>query len=292
VGVAALALFLAVAAMTPQQKAATVVISGLPAPSGVGGVLVRTKDIGSEWPADAIVFVDQEGGSVKRFRDLPPFHAASWYRRTSDAFVAGRETGRRLRKTGVDVDLAPVLDSADGPLGSRHFRRPDLGVAFARGLLAGGIGACAKHFPGLGSTNISTDDRPHVDGVVRASEVDAFRSAITAGVPCVMTSNAFYSRFGSFRASISPGTYDLLRALGFRGVSITDSLSLVRAAPVERWARQALRAGADMVMFASHWHARRAVAALLPLARAGELDDHVMRVLRWKRALRNRSALP
>jgi beta-N-acetylhexosaminidase len=292
VGVTALALFLAVAAMTPQQKAAAVVISGLPAPPGVGGVLVRAKDIGSEWPADAVVFVDQEGGSVKRFSNLPPFHAASWYRRTSDAFVAGRETGRRLRRVGVDVDLAPVLDAADGPLGSRHFRRPELGVAFARGLLAGGMGACAKHFPGLGSTKVSTDDRPHVDGLVRASEVDTFRSAIRAGVDCVMTSNAFYARFGSFRASISPGTYDLLRALGFRGVAITDSLSLVREAPVERWARQAIRAGADLVMFASPAHARRAVAALVPLARAGELDEHVMHVLGWKRTLRNRSGLP
>lgn len=289
---AALALFLAVAAMTPQQKAAAVVVSGLPAPPDVGGVLVRAKDIGDEWPADAIVFVDQEGGSVKRFPKLPPFHAASWYRRTSDAFVAGRETGRKLRAAGVDVDLAPVLDSADGPLGSRHFRRPELGVAFARGLLAGGTGACAKHFPGLGSTKVSTDDRPHVDGVVRASEVSAFRSAIAAGVLCVMTSNAFYARFGSFRASISPGTYDLLRALGFRGVAITDSLSLVREAPVERWARQAVRAGADLVMFASPSHARRAVAALVPLARAGELDEHVMHVLRWKRLLRTRSGLP
>jgi beta-glucosidase-like glycosyl hydrolase len=77
----------------------------------------------------------------------------------------------------------------------------------------------------------------------------------------------------------------LLRALGFRGVAITDSLSLVRESPVERWARQAVRAGADLVMFASPAHARRAVKALMPLARAGELDEHVMRVLRWKRGL-------
>ena len=47
--------------------------------------------------------------------------------------AAGRATRLGLRRRGVDVDLAPVLDLR-GPLGSRHFSRPELGVAFARGL--------------------------------------------------------------------------------------------------------------------------------------------------------------
>ena len=64
------------------------------------------------------------------------------------------------------------------------------------------------------------------------------------------------------------------------GVAITDSLSLVRDAPVERWAPQAARAGADMLLFTSPAHARRAVRALLPLARSGALDAHVERIER------------
>lgn len=103
-----------------------------------------------------------------------------------------------------------------------------------------------------------------------------------------MTSNAFYDG-ARFRASISPDTYRRLRGLGFRGVAITDSLSIVRAAPVERWARQAIRAGADLLLFTSPAHARRAITALLPLARAGELDAAVTRVLAFRsRALRAR----
>ena len=241
----AFAVLAVAAAMTAQEKAATVVVSGLPAPPGVGGVIVRRADIDDEWPANAIVFVDQEGGTVKRFPDLPPAHAASWYRKTADAFLAGRATGRALRRAGVDVDLAPVLDSPDGPLGSRHFRRPELGVAFARGLAAGGAGACAKHFPGLGSTAINTDFRPHVDGVVRERELAGFRAAIRAGVPCVMTSHAFYPSIGRFRASLEPKTYRLLRSFGFRGVTITDSLSIVRNPPLRAWVRRAVRADVD-----------------------------------------------
>jgi beta-N-acetylhexosaminidase len=270
--------------MTPYAKAALVVVSGLPAPRGVGGVLVRSAS--SPAPPGVLAFVDQEGGLVKTFAPLPPWRAASAYGSAAESYASGRSTGRALRRAGIDVDLAPVLDLADGPLGSRHFRDPHFGVAFARGLAAGGTGACAKHFPGLGSASITTDASPHVHAVLRARDLAPFQAAVRAGVPCVMVSNAFYRRFGRFRATLEPEPYRLLRRLGFRGVAITDSLSIVREAPVERWARQAARAGADMLLFTSGAHARRAIRALLPLARRGELDEHVARVLALRRALR------
>lgn len=280
-----LAVAAAAVALTPQQQAALVVVSGLPAPRGVGGVLVQRWNATAPRPRDALVFVDQEGGEVRAFADLPPRSAARSFPSETTAYAAGRDTGRALRRRGVHVDLAPVLDLPDGPLGARHFRRPEYAVAFARGLAAGGVAACAKHFPGLGSAPASTDDRPHVAARVRPRELAAFRAAIRAGVPCVMTSNAFYDG-APYRASISPATYRLLRAQGFKGVAITDSLSIVRAAQIERWARQAVRAGADLLLFTSGAHARRAIAALVPLARSGELDAAVARVLRFRRARR------
>src|SRR5437762_97865 len=141
------------------------------------------------------------------------------------------------------------------------------GITFARGL---GRAACAKHFPGLGSARYSTDVRPHVDAAVRPQDLAPFRAAVRAGVRCVMVDNAFYGT--RFRASLEPRTYRLLRSLGFRGIAITDSLSLVQDAPVERWAPQAIRAGADLVLFTDGGHAVRAVRALVPLARRGELN--------------------
>ena len=269
------------AGLSPRDKAALVVVSGLPAPPGVGGVLVQRWSLDRPRPRGALVFVDQEGGEVRAFRDAPPARNARFHVHVGAAFAAGRATGRALRRRGVHVDLAPILDLSDGPLGARHFRRPALGVAFARGLAAAGVAGCAKHFPGLGSAAISTDLRPHVDARTRPHEVAAFRAAIAAGIPCVMNSNAFYDG-ARFRASISPATYRRLRALGFRGVAVTDSLSIVRAAPVERWARQAMRAGADLILFTSPAFAERAIRALEPLARRGELDGAVARVLRFR----------
>jgi len=269
---------LAVAQLTPAQKAALVVVSGLPAPAGVAGVIVRPADRARPWPRGTLVFADQEGGSVRGLPDLPPSRAAASYLSAADALAAGRRTGAALRRAGVDVDLAPVLDGADGPLGSRQFRRAAYGVASARGLESGGEGACAKHFPGLGSARASTDDDPHVDAVLRPKEVAGFRAAVRAGVPCVMVNHAFYRSLGRRRASLEPATYRLLRRLGFEGVAITDSLDIVRDPPAD-WPVAAIRAGADLLLFTNSMSAARAVAKLLPLARAGELDAHDARVL-------------
>jgi beta-N-acetylhexosaminidase len=270
------------AGLTARQKAALVVVSGLPAPRGVAGVLVRRWNTGDPRPRNALVFVDQEGGSVAAYPGLPPDLDARDYRSVKEAAAAGRAAGRALRAAGVHVDLAPVLDLASGPLGPRHFALPELGLAFARGLERGGAAACPKHFPGLGSASVSTDDDRLVPARVLAPEVRAFRTAIRQGARCLMVSHAAYERFGGRRGVTSPGVYRFLRELGFDGVALTDSLGIVGGRWPVRWAREAALAGADLLLFTSADDARRALRALLPLARRGLLDDAVRRVIRLR----------
>jgi beta-N-acetylhexosaminidase len=284
-GVAAVLTTAALMALTPQQKAALVVVSGLPAPAGVGGVIVQRWDRNAQRPAGTLVFVDQEGGDVRAFRELPPAGAARRIRSKAEAYGVGHDTGVALRRIGVQVDLAPVLDLLDGPLGVRQFRSPFFGVAFARGLAAGGVAACAKHFPGLGTLRVSTDVRPYVRGHVRDADLAPYRAAVEADVPCVMVGHGVYQSLGSRRAVLEPSTYRLLReSLGFRGLTITDSLSVVHGHASE-WAVAAARAGADMLLYTNPADARRAIRAILPLARRGELDGHVARFLRFRSAI-------
>jgi beta-N-acetylhexosaminidase len=271
--------------LTPQQKAALVVVSGLPAPRGVGGVLVRRWDRAEPRPPRALVFVDQEGGEVRAYPDLPPKQAARAMRSKKEAFLAGSATGAALRRAHVDVNLAPVLDLPDGPLGSRQFRSPFFGVAFARGLAAAGAGTCVKHFPGLGSLPVSTDDRPYVRGTLRDRDLAPYRAAVEARIDCVMVGHGVYPSLGGRRGVLEPATYSLLRSLGFHGLAVTDSLSVVRGHAAD-WAVGAIRAGADLVLFTSSADATRAIRALTPLARAGELDEHVRRVLAFRAHLR------
>jgi beta-N-acetylhexosaminidase len=282
-GVAAVFTMATMLGLTPQQKAALVVVSGLPAAPGVAGVIVQKYDRDASRPARALVVADQEGGKVRTFPQLPPRSSARGVRSKGEAFGSGVATGRALRGIGVDVALGPVLDLPDGPLGARQFRSPFFGVAFARGLAAGGAGACVKHFPGLGSLAFSTDDRPYVVGRVREADLAPYRAAVEAGVPCVMVGHGVYPELGPRRAALEPAAYRLLRDLGFDGVAITDSLDVVRGHARE-WAVAAARAGADLLLFTSGADAARAIRALLPLARSGELDVHVARVLRFRQA--------
>ena len=94
-------------------------------------------------------------------------------------------------------------------------------------------------------------------------------------------------RLGPRRASFEPKTYELLRGLGFRGVAITDSIGVLGSPYAPFWARLAVRAGADLVLTTSARDARRIVDALVPLARAGELDEAVARVLSYRRLVRS-----
>jgi beta-N-acetylhexosaminidase len=279
---AALATAAAVAFLTPQEKAALVVVSGQPAPVGVGGVLVQPATRGDARPWGSVVFADQEGGPVRAFRELPPFAAASSYTSEDAAYAAARTTAHALGRVDVDVDLAPVVDLADGPLGSRQFADPRFALAFARGL---GRHACVKHFPGLGTLPVSTDARLRVHGHLRPQDLAPFAAAIRAGVACVMVGHGIYPSLGPRRAVIERSTYRLLRGrLGFRGVAITDSMGVL-GDDGPRYGVEAIRAGADLALFTSPSQAAEAERLLLPLARSGALDVHVVRVLALRQRL-------
>jgi beta-N-acetylhexosaminidase len=115
-----------------------------------------------------LVMIDQEGGLVKRLSGAPD-HSPGELARIGSADLARQEglaTARNLRDVGVNVDLVPVLDigrpdssvrSLGRSYGSTPARVEALGGAFADGLAAGGVLACARHFPGLGGATVDED---------------------------------------------------------------------------------------------------------------------------------------
>jgi beta-N-acetylhexosaminidase len=172
--------------------------------------------------------------------------------------------GRRLRGVGVDVALAPVVDVNADPenpvIGVRSFgATPDVvarhGAAFVTGLQGAGVAACAKHFPGHGSTR--TDSHlalPTVADpveVLRERDLAPFRTVVEAGVRCVMTAHVVFPAYDAQPASLSPVLLGLLRRdLGFDGVVITDALDMnAISAGVghAEGAVRALAAGADLL---------------------------------------------
>ena len=239
-----------------------------------------------------LVMVDQEGGIVKRLAGAPRRSAAELGRTGSEplARAEGLNTARNLRGAGINVNLAPVVDIGRPGRIMRAQRRAysssparvtRMAAAFAAGLRAGGVAACAKHFPGLGGARHDQDRRNNTIGLsartLRAEDYAPYRGL--PGVELVMTSTADYPALDSARPAVFSRRIlvDELRArVGFGGVTVTDSLGVESASRLgspETRAVRAARAGNDLLLFASSYAAgvrgARALAAR-PDPRAAE----------------------
>lgn len=265
-----------------------------------------------------LVATDQEGGQVARITvGLTPLPAPAYYGglpTTRQLDLDTRAQGAGLKKLGINMNLAPVVDVLDSPssaIGDRSFG-PDplldarLVAVAIRGYQASGIAATAKHFLALGSVTENADLALPVVTASRATlekrDLLPMRAAVKAGVLAMMatrvsipaldpTGTAAYASTTMIQGTIR-------RELGFKGLIITDSLlsDAVLSGPGSTAAALAgLRAGDDMLLLGSGGpldepRVAAAIAAVgesvslghIPLAR---LDDAVRHVLTLKAAL-------
>ncbi|TQS92367.1 glycoside hydrolase family 3 protein [Arthrobacter sp. TS-15] len=204
------------------------------------------------------VATDQEGGYVQvlsgpGFSTIPTalVQASSGAAKLrADAATWGKE----LRSIGVNVNLAPVLDTvtspefapSNAPIG--HFQREYgydpgnvslLGNAFADGMKDAGVAPVVKHFPGLGRVVPNTDVSKNVRDTTTTRDdpaLEPFHTAIASGTKWVMVSNAYYDKIDP--ANIAPFSATIMDAMlradaGFTGIVLSDDLC--SAAQLEAW---------------------------------------------------------
>ncbi len=249
------------------------------------------------------------GGGVTIFPDNLAAAAAG-----EVAFVRrqGSFEGRELRRLGVDLNFAPVLDVLterySPNIGIRSYGKdPALvarcGTARIRGLQSAGISACAKHFPGKGHAPVDAHlGLPVIDSdwsEMHASHLVPFLAAIEVGVDCIMTSHPLYPNLDP--APRTPVTFsrlivdEYLRGqLGYRGLIVSDDLEMGAVAelcPVGDAAVRAAAAGHDLLLVCHTESAQRAAHAALVEAyrrralslRALEQSAHRLDALQAKR---------
>lgn len=208
---------------------------------------------------DALIATDQEGGTVRQLPFAAPASSQPALTTPEAARAAAQATARDLRAVGVNVNLAPVADLAEGPVvRGRSFagepaRVATLVGAAVRGAQAGGVAATAKHFPGLAGAGENTDDASVTIDRPVAPGLRPFTAAAEAGAPLIMVGHALYPRVDRERiASQSPAVLRLLRdEVGFEGVAVTDSLeaeAVVARSEVDVAAVRSLRAGIDLLL--------------------------------------------
>jgi beta-N-acetylhexosaminidase len=259
-----------------------------------------------------LVMTDQEGGLVKRLSGAPNASAAEIGRR-GPAFARrqGRRTAWNLRKVGINVNLAPVVDVAR-PGGNIAATGRGFGstvravirtaIPFASALEANGAAATAKHFPGLGSVRLNTDDAVQrvrlSKATLRRIDEATYPPFIDSGGDMVMVGTAIYPAFSrkpaAFARSIVTG--ELRTRLGFKGVTITDALGTVAARAFggpRRLTPAAAHAGMDLMLFSDYTGALRGQDSMADRLRSGRLNPtafrrSVDRILRLRARLARR----
>ncbi|MDI2035452.1 glycoside hydrolase family 3 N-terminal domain-containing protein [Paenarthrobacter nitroguajacolicus] len=232
--------------------------AGTTSTAAVVSSLTGTVSAATTGGVPLFVATDQEGGLVQvlsgpGFSTIP---AALVQASTGPAKIRSDAAtwGRELLSAGVNVNLAPVLDTvtspqfapSNGPIG--HFQREygfapetvsELGNAFADGMKDAGVAPVVKHFPGLGRVVPNTDVTSHVrDSATTRTDpaLEPFKAAIKSGTKWVMLSNAYYDKIDPANiAPFSPIVMDtMLRGdAGFKGIVLSDDLC--SAAQLEAW---------------------------------------------------------
>src|SRR5580692_6815349 len=257
-----------------------------------------------------LLAIDEEGGDVTRIAHLTgsPYPGNAALGAVDDVALTAdvyRALGADLAVLGFNVDLAPSVDvntAADNPvIGTRSFGADTALVsrhaaAAVAGLQAAGVAACAKHFPGHGSTRIDSHDSiATVDvplKVLAQRDLPPFSAAIAAGVRAVMPGHLRVPELtGELPASLSAAAQTgLLRGeLGFTGVIVSDALEMRAVSGpfgIAEAAVLAVAAGTDLLCFGRdqdepiYLSVRDALAAAVTSGRmpGARLEDAAARV--------------
>ena len=227
-----------------------------------------------------LVAVDQEGGLISRIQFGKEKTAQSTIETPAQAYAVGKERARELKSLGVNLNLAPVLDTT-GPhdfLFERTFQTEGLEAGrLARALLAGqkseNILSTLKHFPGYGS--ISFNPEKKLATVQEFPDISPFAFALSSEPEFLLTSNVIYSTVDkNYPFSFSIEGMSLIREeLGFQGIILSDDLAqpaLLDNYSFEEIVFLPLRAGMNILMFAETPEATQAHKLLLQQAATDE----------------------
>ena len=263
--------------------------------------------------APLLIMTDQEGGQVRRLTGQPALSEKQIGQSPAagaQATAAGRGAGLNLKRAGINVNLAPVLDvyrqagDFDDRYGRSYSSRPQvvaqLGADFIRAQQHVGVAATAKHFPGLGGAlrNQDTDLAPvALDqklATLRAVDELPYAAAIAAQVRLVMVSWAVYPALDPQRpAGLSAAVVqrELRGRLGFSGVTVTDAIgagALHAYGSTAKRAVLAAGAGMDLLLCSSQQPGEGAAAVN---ALAGALTNGGLNNVGFNRSVRRVLAL-
>jgi len=222
-------------------------------PNVVGDTAALSAALRSAAAVEPVIAIDEEGGDVTRvaYAEGSPYPGNAALGAVDDVALTRdlyASIGGDLARLGINVNLAPCADvlvaGGSAVVGTRSFGSdPGLVARHVTAAVAGlqgvGVAACAKHFPGHGSTAADSHLAPAtVAGTMadlRVRDLPPFVAAIAAGSLAIMPGHLRVPELtGDLPATFSQAALmGLLRGeLGFDGVVISDGLEMRAASGV------------------------------------------------------------
>ena len=256
-----------------------------------------------------LIAQDAEWGLSMRLKETRPYPknmTLGAIRNDSLLHRMGSQMARELKRVGVHVNFAPVVDvnnNAQNPVinyrsfGENRYRVARKGIMLSSGMQREGVLACAKHFPGHGDTETDSHyDLPVISHSVKrldSLELYPFSKMIESGVGAVMVAHLYVPALDptpNLPTSLSPKIVtDLIRKrIGYDGLVFTDALNMkgvTKFYPPGEVSLHAFLAGNDMLL--SPNNVPRAARLMHEAVKDGkisitDLDQRVRRILRGK----------
>ncbi len=284
----------------------------------VGGVAISMENAEGRGQVEKLLSSLQEASSIPLFTAVYAENGGADLAEISDMGITkmpGRNTiadsmqanalaktlGEELRDLGINVEFAPIADTAAEEGDARFYDAdPDrVGVMAAetvRGLREGGVASCIAHFPGQGDATFDKES-----GKIRSArtyeemqekELLPFKDGILAGTDFVMVSNMINQSITKTdmecTMSTNVMTNILRRTMGFPNIILTDSFSgkgITGYYSAGAAALTALEAGADMILMPQNLEeAHAAIRGAVQSGRLREMriNESVSRILKVK----------
>lgn len=220
-------------------------------------------------PSRPMVFIDQEGGLVRRLKDGRGFQPLPSAKEFNALPLSTRRdllsaSFNELRQLGIDFNFAPVIDvdyNPDNPNIGKIRRAYSARVAEveANALLADEVarqvrlGLCLKHYPGIGGASVdSHQDFMDISGMILPEQEDLFyKLAPKMFGNAVLVSHAIVREWDQDRPiTLSKTATGRLRARLPETLLITDDMQmqgLQKALGTDAASVLSLKAGIDML---------------------------------------------
>lgn len=221
-------------------------------------------------------------------------------------YKMGAEIAREIKRLGVHINFAPVVDINNNPknpvINSRSFGENKLwvtrkAIAYMTGMQDNGVMASAKHFPGHGDTDTDSHKAlPLIDKSREALfdlELYPYPKLFERGLASVMVAHLSVPAFDSIPnhpSTLSPQIVNglLKTRLGFEGLVFTDALNMKGVADYDDPGAvdlEALIAGNDVLLFAQN--VPKAIQKIKAAIKSGayseeKLNASVLKILRAK----------